>query len=129
MSSVNSDMVSGSPESEMYRESEGTKIRVSGLADESVITRERIYETITGSIQKMRRVTPVSEISFNVDKHHEKGKRKKYSVKINAVTGLGAIHSGDFEWDILQASKKTLGKLETALMRKEEKSKVRARAP
>lgn len=119
----------GSPESEMYMENEGTKIRVSGLSDESVITRERLYETITNANKKMRRITAISELTINVNKYHEHGKRKKYSVKISALTETGLVHSEDFEWDVFLALKKTLGKLETVLVKKEDKSKVHARAP
>ena len=114
---------------DVYRQVEGIHIRVSGLREEDVFTRDGVYDEMVGTMKKLMSMLTISDFTLNVKKYHETGDRKKYSVKIRLITDKGDFHADDCEWSIFRAVKKTLEKLEREVFRKEGKEKVHSRAP
>ncbi len=105
------------------RHADGLQIRVAGLQEEDVFIRDGIYNEAEGTLKKLASIMTVSDFTLNVKKHHDTGKRKKYSVRIRVLSDKGSFRADDYEWDIFKAVKKTLEKLEREVYRDESKSK------
>ena len=121
---MSSENISGniaSSDDEIYRQVEGVHIRVSGLQEEDVFTRDGVYKEIVKTLKKVLAMARVSDLTLNVKKYHEEGSRKKYSVRIRLITDDGDFNSDDYEWDIFKAVKKTLEKLEREFFKKKSK--------
>lgn len=114
---------------DVYRQAEGMHIRVSGLREEDVFTRDGVYDEMVGTTKKLTSMLTISDFTLNVKKYHETGDRKKYSVKIRLITDKGDFHADDCEWGIFKAVKKALEKLEREVYRKEGKDNIHSRAP
>jgi ribosome-associated translation inhibitor RaiA len=119
----------GASSDDAYGQVGGVHVRVSGLQEEDVFTRDGVYNEIAGTLKKLTGMLVISDCTLNVKKYHETGGRKKYSVKLGIISDKGDFHADDHEWDIFKAVKLALEKLEREVFRKEGKGKVHARAP
>lgn len=129
MTSENASDTGSSHDDEMYRKVDDVHIRVSGLGDEDGMVRDGVYSEIVKSLVKIKKMIHVTDFTLNVKKYHEKGGRKKYSIKARAIGDSGDFQSDDHEWDIFTAVKITLEKLGREIYRKEDRGKVHSRAP
>ncbi len=128
MTSENPGRQISSHDGDIYRQVDGVNIRVSGLQEEDVFTRDGVYKEIVGTIKRLRKMIFISDFTLNVKKYHETGSRKKYSIKIRILCDRGTFHADDHEWSIFKAVEKTLEKLENEVFRKEDRSKVHTKA-
>jgi len=108
---------------------EGVHLRVSGMQDEDVFTRDSVYTEAMSVVKKIMKMIQVSDFALNVKKYHEAGSRHKFSIRIRLVSGSDIFQADDYEWDIHKAVKKTLEKLEREVHRREAKKTVYTRAP
>ena len=128
MASENPGREMAGHDDDIYRQADGVNIRISGLRDEDVFTRDSVYREIVKTIGKLSRMIKMLDFTLNVKKYHEEGNRKKYSVKVRVMSDEGIFHADDHEWSIFKAVEKTLAKMENEIVRKEEKSKVHTKA-
>ena len=129
MSSGNASETGLSHDDEIHSQVDDVHIRVSGLNDEDMMARDVVYSEIVKSLMKIKKMIPVTDFTLNVKKYHEKGGRKKYSIKARVIGDEGDFQSDDHEWDIFKAVKLTLEKLEREIYRREDRKKVHSRAP
>ena len=116
---------------EMYKQVDGINIRVSGLQEEDVFTRDGVYKEMVKTIGKLSKMIKILDFTLNVKKYHEEGdegKRKKYSINARIMSNEGMFHADDHEWSIFKAVEKTMQKLENEVFRKEDRSKVHKKA-
>ncbi len=129
MASENSGRKASSHDDDIYRQVDGVNIRVSGLREEDVFTRDGVYKEITNTLGKLMSAISISDCTLNVKRHHETGGRRKYSARISIVSDIGGFRADDHEWSIFKAVRLALEKLEREVFRKEGRTKVHARAP
>ena len=100
---------------------EGAHVTISGLQEDDNFIKTVVDEEVTNEIRKINKFMPVDSFVLHVDKHHERGKRVKYSVKGRLMTSRGIFFAGDFAWDVTKAVRGVLQKLEREIIKKKER--------
>jgi ribosome-associated translation inhibitor RaiA len=113
---------------DVCRQIGGVNVRVSGLQEEDIFTRDGVYNEIEKTIRKLMKMMTIADFKLNLKKYHETGNRKKYSVKVMIISDRGMFHADDYEWSIFKAVEKTLAKMENEVFRKEDRGKVHTKA-
>lgn len=102
----------------------GALINVSGMQDEDVFIRKVVDEELSNHVRKLGKLVSISHLSLHVDKHHETGRRVKYSVRGRLVTGSGSFFARDHGWDVTKATRGVLKNMERMLIKKKQKAKL-----
>jgi CBS domain-containing protein/ribosome-associated translation inhibitor RaiA len=103
------------------REVKGVYVTISGLQEDDVFIRGVVDEEVTNEVRKLGRFITIDSLILHVERHHETGRRVKYSVKGRLVTNRGVFSAGDFAWDVTKAVRGVLQKLERETIRKKER--------
>lgn len=112
-----------SPESITSNEINGVKVSISGIHDEDKFTVSKIHDDVSHHISKLTKMFTISELTIHVKKYHDSGSRVKYSVQAKLITNNGIFFADDFSWELSKSVAGTLSKIESEVMRKEEKMK------
>lgn len=104
----------------------GIYVRLSGQQKEDTFIKSVIDEQIRNEIRKLGKFIPIDYMVLHIDRYKETGKRRKYSVKGRLITEKGMFFADDHAWDVTQAIRGVLAKLEREVLKKKEK-KLRRR--
>lgn len=103
------------------REVKGVYVTVSGLQDDDGFIKTVVDEEISNEVRKLGKIMEIDSLILHVDRHHQTGKRSKYSVKGRLITRKGMFFAKDFAWDVTKAVRGVLQKLEKEIIKRKEK--------
>ncbi|MBI4021238.1 MAG: hypothetical protein HY369_03265 [Candidatus Aenigmarchaeota archaeon] len=86
-----------------------------------------VDKQIRNELAKLSRRILINHLMVHLDRHHEEGKRVKYSVKVRMMTERGSYFSHDYAWDIAGAVRGALRNLEREVVKDIEKSRGKSR--
>ncbi len=107
---------------------DGVNVSISGIHEEDGIVRGNVNEEVSKALGKMVKITEVTDFSMHVRKYHKEGNRAKFSVHAKAFSGESEFFAEDSAWELENAVKCVLDKLEKEIVRHVEKEKDHGRA-
>jgi len=105
----------------------GIYYQITGLTDEDEFILDNVYSTIEDSIQKISKVFKPYYFFVHVKKHDKGGGRSKYSIRTRLRTEKGTFISKAFAWDLRDAVKDAMNRLERLVMNIKKEKAERAR--
>lgn len=100
---------------------EGVYVQITGIQDEDSFIKSLVDDEINQEIRKLGKIVNIDYLTIHVRKRRATGNRTKYSVKAKLITNIGFFHSNDYAWDLTQAVRGILKKLEKELVKKKGK--------
>jgi ribosome-associated translation inhibitor RaiA len=91
---------------------------ISGLTEKEEDFKEQINEMIKKSCDKFDSMADIVELKAHFKKHHEEGTKAKHSVRLHLFSKIGDFVAEDTNWEILNALRESLRKLEVEFKRK-----------
>jgi CBS domain-containing protein len=101
---------------------EGVHITVSGIHEEDNFIKSAVNGEIERSVKKLGKIVPLSYFVMHVRKYSKEGKRIKYSVHARLITDRGNFFAQDYAWDLAEATKGVMNKIEKEVIKKAEKA-------
>ena len=102
----------------------GVNVRISGQQKEDDFIKSVVDEQLRNEIRKLGKLLPINSMNLHIDRHREAGKRVKYSVKGKLMTEMGMFFANDHAWDLTQATRGVLSKLEKEVIKKIDKKRL-----
>ena len=96
----------------------GVYVQITGIQDEDMFIKSIVDDEIAHEIRKLAKVAHIDYMTLHVSKYNEKGSRVKYSVHGKLITSVGMFFAQDFAWDLTQAVRGLLKKMEKELLKK-----------
>ena len=105
----------------------GVFVQTTGFQDEDGFIRSVVDKEIEREIQLLAKLAHIDYMTLHLSKYNETGKRIKFSVHGKLITNIGMFFAQDFAWDLTQATRGVLEKLEKELKKKRGKIESRDR--
>jgi len=99
----------------------GVYVQTTGFQDEDEFIRSVVDKEVEREVQLLARMVRIDYMTLHLDKYNETGKRTKFSVHGKLITNIGMFFAQDFAWDLTQAVRGVLDKLEKELKKKKGK--------
>lgn len=106
----------------LVKEKTKPNVVIYGIQREDPFLKDIIFKTIERVINKLEKIVHIINIRIGIDKHQEKGKRSKYSVRIILICNKGPFFAKHYDWDLTKAVNNALDKLEREVINKKERS-------
>ncbi len=105
----------------------GVYVQTTGFQNEDEFIRSVVDDEITREVRLLAKLAHIDYMTLHLDKYNETGKRTKFSVHGKLITNIGMFFAQDFAWDLTQAVRGVLNKLEKELKKKKGKSESKDR--
>lgn len=102
---------------------DGVNVTVSGIHDEDEMARTIVYDEISRTLNKVKKMLGITSFVLHVKKYHESGDRAKFSLQAKLLTAEGDFFADDFAWELSKAAKGVLEKIEHEVIKHAEKEK------
>jgi CBS domain-containing protein len=96
-------------------------VRISGLQKEDPFLKDIVKKDVQKLTDKLEKMMRIDSLVVDIDRHHEEGKRVKYSIRVRTMTGEGFFFAKSHAWDLTKAVKEALERLEREVLHKKEK--------
>ena len=93
-------------------------VETAGFQDEDEFIKSVIDNEITREVRLLAKLAHIDYMTLHLSKYNEAGRRTKFSVHGKLITNIGMFFAQDYAWDLTQAVRGVLQKLEKEVQKK-----------
>ena len=93
-------------------------LQISGLTEKEEDFKQRIYEAVQRKCERIGAISDIIELKAHFKKHEKEGTKAKHSVKIHMFTKIGDFSAESHDWEIMNALRESLRKIEAEFKHK-----------